>query len=87
MAYRVSMLGCFGWQSHNGCVKKRCEPRNSINRVTLGGGAVTEALLEILEEKGIRDCVIGRQAANHYAEPLVSLDLDPMIATDQPDQV
>lgn len=48
---------------------------------------MTEALLKVLEEKGIRYCVIGGQAVNHYAEPLVSLDLDLVIATNQLDEV
>ncbi len=53
------------------------------NRVTAGGGAVTEDLLRLFEEKGIRYCVIGGQAVNYYVEPLVSLDLDLVVATDQ----
>ncbi len=51
--------------------------------VTSGGGAVIEELLELLEENGNRYCVIGGQAVNHYAEPLVSLVLDLMVATGQ----
>ena len=42
-----------------------------------------EDLLELFEEAGIRYCVIGGQAVNYYAEPLVSLDLDLVVATDQ----
>lgn len=57
------------------------------NRVTVGGGVVIETLLELLEEHGIRYCVIGGQAVNHYAEPLVSLDLDLVIATEQLEDV
>ncbi|MCA1716525.1 MAG: hypothetical protein LC781_06540 [Actinobacteria bacterium] len=53
------------------------------DRVTAGGGAVTENLFELFEEKGIRYCVVGGQAVNHYVEPLVSLDLDLVVATDQ----
>lgn len=48
---------------------------------------MTEELLGVLEERGIRYCVIGGQAVNHYAEPLVSLDLDLVIATDQLDEI
>lgn len=48
---------------------------------------MTGALLRILEEHGIRYCVIGGQAVNHYAEPLVSLDLDLVISTGQLDDV
>jgi len=46
-----------------------------------------EALVNLLEEKGIRYCVIGGQAVNAYVEPLVSLDLDLVVAIDQLDQV
>ncbi len=42
-----------------------------------------EDLLKLFEEEGIRYCVIGGQAVNHYVEPLVSLDLDLAVATDQ----
>lgn len=52
-------------------------------RVTSGGGAVTGELLRLLEENGIRYCVIGGQAVNYYVEPLISLDLDLVVATDQ----
>ena len=53
------------------------------NIVTRGGGAEIEELLRLLDEAGIRYCVIGGQAVNHYVEPLVSLDLDLVVATGQ----
>jgi hypothetical protein len=40
-------------------------------------------LLELLAERGIRYCVLGGQGVNAYAEPVVSLDLDIVIAVDQ----
>lgn len=40
-------------------------------------------ILAVLKEAGIRYCVIGGQAVNAYVEPLVSLDLDLVVATDQ----
>lgn len=46
-----------------------------------------EELLGLFDENGIRYCVIGGQAVNHYAEPLVSLDLDLVVATGQLDAV
>lgn len=42
-----------------------------------------EELLGLFEDNGIRYCVIGGQAVNRYAEPLVSLDLDLVVATGQ----
>lgn len=44
---------------------------------------MTGELLGLLEENGIRYCVIGGQAVNYYAEPLVSLALDLVVAADQ----
>jgi hypothetical protein len=40
-------------------------------------------LISLLHENGIKYCVIGGQAVNAYVEPLVSLDLDLVVATDQ----
>lgn len=42
-----------------------------------------DELIGALEERHIRYCVIGGQAVNAYAEPLVSLDLDLVVAVDQ----
>lgn len=42
-----------------------------------------EAFLRRLAEHGIRYCLIGGQAVNAYVEPLVSLDLDVVVAADQ----
>jgi hypothetical protein len=42
-----------------------------------------EDLIALLEQHRIRYCLIGGQAVNAYAEPLVSLDLDLVVAVDQ----
>ena len=42
-----------------------------------------ESLTGLLAEHQIRYCVIGGQGVNAYAEPLVSLDLDLVVAVDQ----
>jgi hypothetical protein len=39
-------------------------------------------LVRLLEDQGVRYCVIGGQAVNAYVEPLVSLDLDVAVAAD-----
>jgi hypothetical protein len=39
-----------------------------------------ESLIRLLDEHKAKYCVIGGQAVNAYAEPLVSLDLDLVIA-------
>lgn len=41
-----------------------------------------EEFLSMLIENGIRYCVIGGQGVNAYAEPLVSLDLDVAVVTE-----
>ncbi len=40
-------------------------------------------VLELLNERAVRYCVLGGQGVNAYAEPVVSLDLDIVIAVDQ----
>ena len=42
-----------------------------------------EHLIALLDDHEIRYCVIGGQGVNAYAEPLVSLDLDLVVAVDQ----
>lgn len=42
-----------------------------------------EGFLGLLEDHKIRYCVIGGQGVNAYVEPLVSLDLDIVVAVDQ----
>jgi hypothetical protein len=45
-----------------------------------------ESLIELLKTRGVRFCVIGGQAVNAYAEPLVSLDLDLAVAVEHIEQ-
>ena len=40
-------------------------------------------VIELLNTQGIGYCVLGGQGVNAYAEPVVSLDLDIVIAVDQ----
>jgi hypothetical protein len=42
-----------------------------------------DSILALLDEAGIKYCLIGGQAVNAYVEPVVSLDLDVAIALDQ----
>ena len=46
-----------------------------------------ENLISLLNEQEIRFCVIGGQAVNAYVEPLVSLDLDLVVAVHQLEQL
>ncbi len=55
--------------------------------VTMDQSGFLEQIITALEENHIRYCVIGGQGVNAYVDPLVSLDLDLVIAADQIDQV
>ncbi len=51
--------------------------------VTMDKSDLIEQLIALLTEQQVRYCVIGGQAVNAYVDPLVSLDLDLVIALDQ----
>jgi len=55
--------------------------------ITLDQSNLLEKLISLLNEEGIRFCAIDGQAVNVYVEPLVSLDLDLVVAVDQLEQV
>lgn len=55
--------------------------------VTLDKSNLLEEVFALLQHHGVRFCVIGGQAVNAYVEPLVSLDLDLVVAVDQIGQV
>ncbi len=51
--------------------------------VTMDYSNLLESLISFLREHEIEFCVIGGQAVNAYVEPLVSLDLDLVVAINQ----
>lgn len=55
--------------------------------ITMDHSNLLESLISTLNEHEIRFCAIGGQAVNAYVEPLVSLDLDLVVAVDQLEQV
>lgn len=55
--------------------------------VTMDEANFLEQIIGFLEENRVRYCVIGGQGVNAYVEPVVSLDLDLVIAADQFGQV
>jgi hypothetical protein len=55
--------------------------------ITVDQANLLEQLITLLTEHEIEYCVIGGQAVNAYVEPLVSLDLDLVVAVDHLDQV
>src|SRR5688500_18544588 len=55
--------------------------------VTMDQANMLESLVALFAEHGIQYCAIGGQAVNAYVEPLVSLDLDLVVAVRKFDQV
>jgi hypothetical protein len=55
--------------------------------ITMDKSNLLERFIASLEQHGIDYCVVGGQAVNAYVEPLVSLDLDLVVAVEQLDQV
>ena len=53
-----------------------------LNAVANGREDLVQVLLDILAETRSAYCVVGGLAVNAYAEPVVSLDLDVIVATD-----
>lgn len=51
--------------------------------VTLDEANLLESFVSVLDETGVSYCVVGGQAVNAYVEPLVSLDLDLVVAVEQ----
>src|SRR5687768_6054514 len=53
--------------------------------VTVDKSDLLDRLLTLLRERRVRFCVIGGQGVNAYAEPVVSLDLDIVVAVEDLD--
>ena len=51
--------------------------------ITMDRVNLLEQVIDVLRELGVRYCVVGGQGVNAYVEPLVSLDLDLVVAADQ----
>jgi Nucleotidyl transferase AbiEii toxin, Type IV TA system len=50
--------------------------------VTTDHAGFLDSVVSLLSSAGVRYCVIGGQAVNAYVEPVVSLDLDIAVATE-----
>jgi len=74
------------WSSA-GCASLKPGPgmtgKEFLNNVTKGKVDLLGLLLEALAATGADYCVIGGLAVNAYAEPVVSLDLDLVVASDR----
>lgn len=58
-----------------------------FNRIANGQDDVLQKFLDLLNEMKIEYCVIGGLAVNAYVEPVVSLDLDIVVAVDKIDKL
>jgi len=56
-------------------------------KVVADGSDFLDRIVSLLEEHHVRYCVIGGQGVNAYADPVVSLDLDIVVAVDQMPEV
>ena len=54
-----------------------------IKRVTNGKGDFLGSFIKLLQKNKIKFCVIGGLGVNAYAEPVVSLDLDVVIVSEE----
>ncbi|MBM4033079.1 MAG: hypothetical protein FJ291_15030 [Planctomycetes bacterium] len=61
--------------------------RQFLNAVANGKTDLVAALRDILAEAGAEYCIIGGLAVNAYAEPVVSLDLDLVVALGRLEEV
>ena len=61
---------------------RRCQQRGPMD-----DAGVLEQVVQLLESLDVPDCVIGGQGVNAYVEPLVSLDLDVVVAASDLDRV
>ncbi len=67
-------------------IRSRTE-KQFINRIANGSEDILQQFLDLLARTGMDYCVIGGLAVNAYAEPVVSLDLDIVIASEGIDQL
>jgi hypothetical protein len=78
-SYRVRELGVP--TGNSGGAKMRGHTFWKI--VVADGADLLDRLLGLLSDLGIRYCLVGGQAVNAYVEPVVSLDLDLVVAADE----
>jgi hypothetical protein len=55
--------------------------------VTVDDVNLLDQLVSLLSEAGVSYCVVGGQAVNAYVEPVVSLDLDLVVAVEELERV
>ncbi len=61
--------------------------RKFINAVGKGEIDILQLFLDILRETKSRYCIVGGLAVNAYVEPVVSLDLDIVVAMDRIEEI
>jgi len=58
-----------------------------VNRLANGKSDIIQTFLDILSKTGSRYCIIGGLAVNAYVEPVVSLDLDIVVAVENAEAI
>ena len=58
------------------------QAREYWKAVTTDKAGFLDRVIALLAESGVRYCVIGGQGVNAFVEPVVSLDLDIAVATE-----
>ncbi len=61
--------------------------KSFINGLSNSTSDIIQKLLSLLESNNINYCLIGGLAVNAYVEPVVSLDLDIVVASDQIERI
>jgi hypothetical protein len=56
--------------------------KDFIKKIANGESDIIQSFLDILSKTGSRYCIIGGLAVNAYVEPLVSLDMDIVVAVE-----
>ena len=75
--------GDAGWTSMPMGLQSVVQATRFWKTVTVDDANLLESFVSLLTERGVSWCVVGGQAVNAYVEPLVSLDLDLVVASDQ----
>jgi hypothetical protein len=58
-----------------------------VNRLANGKSDIIQLFLDILSKTGSRYCIIGGLAVNAYVEPVVSLDMDIVVAVENAEAI
>lgn len=81
---RPRRTGCYNQDPDSPAIMKA---RAFWKAVTVDDANLLDRLVSLLNDEAIAYCVIGGQAVNAYVEPVVSLDLDLVVAIEELERV